>query len=50
MKQVIVVVVALAALLAIAWVLVRKQRTINLRKRFGLETTVPWGGAGLKRL
>ena len=36
-KQVIVVVVALAALLAIAWVLVRKQRTINLRKRFGPE-------------
>jgi hypothetical protein len=36
-KQVVVVVVALAALLAIAWVLVRKQRTFNLRKRFGPE-------------
>ena len=36
-KQVVVVVVALAALLAIAWVLVRKQRTIKLRKRFGPE-------------
>ena len=36
-KQVVVVVVALAALLVIAWVFVRKQRTRNLRSRFGPE-------------
>ncbi len=36
-RQIVVVVIALAALLAIAWVLVRKQRTVNLRKRFGPE-------------
>jgi hypothetical protein len=36
-KQVAVVLVALAALLVIAWVFVRKQRTRNLRSRFGPE-------------
>jgi hypothetical protein len=36
-KQLIVVAVALVALLAIVWVLVRRQRTANLRKRFGPE-------------
>jgi hypothetical protein len=36
-KQLIVIVLALAALLAIAWVFVRKQRTASLRNRFGAE-------------
>jgi hypothetical protein len=36
-KQIIVIAVALAALLLIAWVLVRRQRTSNLRSRFGPE-------------
>ena len=36
-KQLIVIVLAFAALLLIAWVLVRKQRTASLRSRFGAE-------------
>jgi FtsZ-interacting cell division protein ZipA len=36
-KQLVVVLVALAALLVIAWVFVRKQRTSKLRSRFGPE-------------
>jgi hypothetical protein len=36
-KQLIVIVLAFAALLLIAWVLVRKQRTASLRSRFGTE-------------
>jgi hypothetical protein len=36
-KQVVVVLVALAALLVIVWVFVRKQRTRDLRSRFGPE-------------
>jgi hypothetical protein len=36
-KQLIVVAVALVALLAIGWVFARRQRTFNLRKRFGPE-------------
>ena len=36
-KQIIVVAVALVVLLGIVWMFVRKQRTINLQKRFGPE-------------
>jgi hypothetical protein len=36
-KQLIVIVLAFAALLLIAWVFVRKQRTASLRGRFGAE-------------
>src|SRR3984885_1793631 len=36
-KQLVVIVLAFAALLLIAWVLVRKQRTARLRSRFGAE-------------
>jgi hypothetical protein len=36
-KQLVVIVLAFAALLLIAWVLVRKQRTASLRSRFGAE-------------
>ena len=36
-KQLVVIVLAFAALLLIAWVLVRKQRTASLRSRFGTE-------------
>ena len=36
-KQVILVAVALVALVAIVWVLVRRERTNKLRKRFGPE-------------
>jgi hypothetical protein len=36
-KQLIVVVVALVVLVGIVWIFMRKQRTINLKKRFGPE-------------
>jgi hypothetical protein len=36
-KQLIVIALAFAALLLIAWVFVRKQRTASLRSRFGAE-------------
>jgi hypothetical protein len=48
-KQVIVVAVAFIALLAIAFVLVRKQRTFNLRKRFGPEYDVAVRESGPQR-
>jgi hypothetical protein len=48
-KQVIVIAVALVFLLAIAWVLVRKQRTLNLRKRFGPEYDVAVRESGSQR-
>lgn len=48
-KQVIVIAVALVFLLAIAWVLVRKQRTLNLRKRFGPEYDLAVRESGSQR-
>ncbi|MGB8537151.1 MAG: hypothetical protein WCD57_12095 [Acidobacteriaceae bacterium] len=37
LRQLIVVAVALVVLLGIVWMFMRKQRTINLQKRFGPE-------------
>src|ERR1700753_386054 len=48
-KQIIVVVVALAALLALAWTFVRKQRTIKLRERFGAEYDLAVSESGAQR-
>ena len=48
-RQLIVVAVALIVLLGIAWVFVRKQRTMNLQKRFGPEYDRAVGEIGQQR-
>jgi hypothetical protein len=48
-KQLIVVVLALSALMAIVWVFVRKQRTIKLREHFGPEYDLAVKESGAQR-
>jgi hypothetical protein len=48
-RQIIVIAVALVVLLGIVWIFVRKQRTINLQKRFGPEYDRAVGEIGQQR-